>query len=121
MKVLVFDLKKLFIFTITLLLALAAYYLTFTVFYESWFPYYYEEYLSYFFLAGLAIVVLLPFAIASTSGQKNGLDYLSKYANSATKVHLAVVILSVLVFVYMMSNGVFLDEAGIYQVVPSGE
>lgn len=121
MKVLVFDLKKLLIFTITLLLALAAYYLTFTAFYESWFPYYYEEYLSYFFLAGLAIVVLLPFAIAATSGQKNGLGYLSKYANSATMVHLAVVILSMLIFTYMMSNGVLLDEAGIYQVVPSGE
>ncbi|WP_444907033.1 hypothetical protein [Microbulbifer sp. SSSA008] len=120
MKVLVFDLKKLLIFTITLLLALAAYYLTFTAFYESWFPYY-EEYLSYFFLAGLAIVVLLPFAIAATSGQKNGLGYLSKYANSATKVHLAVVILSMLIFAYMMSNGVLLDEAGIYQVVPSSE
>ncbi|WP_445366130.1 hypothetical protein ACJJJB_09495 [Microbulbifer sp. ANSA001] len=109
--------KKLLIYFVSLFFAVAAYFLTFSAFYESWFPYYYEEYLSYFFLAGLAVIVLLPFA-AAVSGSENSMSYFSKYISLAVIFHWTVVVLSVVVFVYMLSNGVLINGPGIYRVAP---
>ncbi len=116
--------KKLFMGIFAVLLGFVAYFVTFSAFYDAWFPYYYEDYIIYLFIGGVAVILLVPIAIALLKSKApiNAAagGYLPAYYQAILGVNSVVVIVCVCTFIYMLSHGTYLGGTGsaTYMVKP---
>jgi len=107
--------KKILLSLVLAFLGLASYSLTFMAFHEAWFPYYYEDYFTHIFLIGIVVLLLAPTVLAfikKSSASDTLTAYLPNYYQAIVRVNLAVVLVCVLTFVYMTSNGTFIGGSG---------
>jgi hypothetical protein len=118
---------KIFVLLLAVLCGLASYYVTFMAFWDSWFPYYYEDYISYYFLGGVALIAVLPLLVASIKFKFFPSSETAKFRallyKSVLGVNFVVVVVSVLTFAYMLSNGIWLNGPGTttHQIVPENK
>ncbi|AFU99910.1 hypothetical protein [Simiduia agarivorans] len=105
--------KRIFLGLLITMAALTSYYAVFMLFYDSWFPYYYEEYLPTIFVVGLMTIVILPVPVSllkTSDSDRMG------YYRSVVWFNAAIIAICIVVFLYMLSNGVFLSSPGVYQI-----
>ena len=117
---------KIFKGILAVIIGAAAYFVTFSAFGESWFPYYYHDYLSVWLFTGLATLLLLPLMAAffkkAFVAQNVSSSYFFRYYKSAINLNLVVVLICIVTFAYMLSNGVILSGgqgAKTYSIVPA--
>jgi len=116
--------KKLVLLTCLVILGQACFYLVFAAFYDSWLPYYYGEYTAYLFpfLSGAILFtpLVIPFVISFSSGRLKPKKKSPRigYYYSYVWFNLLVITVCFAVFVYMLTNGFWLEESGFYKIVP---
>jgi len=99
--------------------AVFAYTFNFTTFHEAWIPYYYEDHLIDIYLGGLALILVAPmFGAFLLKSSDKGIGIGLAYLNAALFLNAIVLASCLVLFIYMLNNGIFLGNQapGIYKI-----
>jgi uncharacterized membrane protein len=93
-------------------------------FYQSWVPYSHEDSLPVIFLSGMGLIVVIPFLLSMLFrliGKRDDAAQQRSRLTFISTIHLGVVLVCAIAFVYTYSNSLSIEPNVYQKVVPAGE